>query len=199
MEPFSDQKEKYYKKLIKTMCEKLMHYASSRLPKSDAEDAVQEACCTGWLKIYEDSNAPLVVPAETAQEYYASLQDMLSTWGVENLVAPTYLPDGYSFTKIEVGNLPDKTILAMIYNNGKDDLVVLIVVFLQASRNQTATIEKNDDEPSIYTYRGVDHYLYKNMERVAVTWAEGMYDINIQGMITEEEMKSVINSMYSEE
>jgi hypothetical protein len=59
-------------------------------------------------------------------------------------------------------------------------------------------IEKDDNPPVLYESGGVRHYLLTDHDWRKAVWMQGDIECIIRGNITEEEMKQIIDSIYSD-
>jgi hypothetical protein len=125
-----------------------------------------------------------------------TLQNALDELGITRPKAPAWLPDGFEFAELQTGDTRGGRTVAARYKNG-DRLIVLTVRFYeQLSGDLTRSHEKSVGEPLEYERDGVVHYIFNNLDKTVATWVDGMCDCDIQGNISAEEMKSIINSMY---
>ena len=94
--------------------------------------------------------------------------------------------------------MPDhKSIYAWVETDQKE---FLGISFSQKGRDNSATfIEKDDDPPALYESGGVQHYLVTDHEWRKAVWMQGDIECIISGNIAEEEMKQIIDSIYSNE
>jgi hypothetical protein len=137
-------------------------------------------------------------PNKGADSYigeYASLQDTLDANGITQPKAPMWLPEGYVYSGVEINVSDDRIMVAGIYDSTDDNLAFIITSYANPPE-QLAYYEKNEGVPDIYERNGIEHYIFKNMDRTVATWFIGTSDCAIQGNISNEEMISIINSLY---
>jgi hypothetical protein len=86
--------------------------------------------------------------------------------------------------------------ISVLYES--DDRIFIININLMSNLDQPMTwyIEKNEGKPKEYTVRGLEVQVYKNVNKTGATWTDGMLDCYVQGDISDEEVISVIESMY---
>lgn len=122
-------------------------------------------------------------------EFEAALRDM----GVEQITIPRYIPDGFQVeTKIlEVSPQTGAIFFSVLYQ--KDDLTL---IFQATERPGDVHYEKNNSDVDIYSYGGVDHYLFTDSTINAVAWyVDGVeYSVGTDLMVTD--IKDIIESMY---
>jgi hypothetical protein len=130
---------------------------------------------------------------------YESLQEALDANGITEPIAPAWLPDGYELERVEISVLPGRVMLVGVYAGHDDELMFAVTSFTVAPPEQSVFIEKSEGEPLIYERNGIEHYIFKNLDRTVATWLIGSSDCTVQGRISENEMLSIIDSMYMED
>ena len=146
-----------------------------------------------WTKeIFQFSDVQPTEPEKENNAELKSLQDALTQNGITEKIIPTWLPEGYKFSDINIEKSPrEKSISAIFENNGER----LIISIRQAIGGQADKIEKNDNLLEVYTVDGVEYYIFSNTETMQVAWSIGEFECLIIGKITLEEMKAMIDSI----
>jgi hypothetical protein len=121
------------------------------------------------------------------------LHEALAKRDITELLAPTWIPDGFEFLDLDVYELPEQIKIAATFVNGERFLVILINVF---NRQLGSTFEKNDDEVSVFHRNGIDHYITYNMDMVIVAWMNQNYECSFSGNITKGDAELIITSIY---
>ena len=62
----------------------------------------------------------------------------------------------------------------------------------------TATYQKDASLKLTYSAGGIDHYIMENYDNLSVSWVNGTVEGHIQGDLTLEEMKAMLDSIYEE-
>jgi hypothetical protein len=135
----------------------------------------------------------------TASGNYGSMQSALDEFGITSPKTPNWLPDGYTFVRTEVSDIPGRVKVLGVYGNDGSEITISVVSYSQQPLTYSRNIEKSAGVPVVYNRNGIDHYIFSNLEMKVATWIDGMCDCEIQGDISEDEIKSIINSMYSED
>jgi hypothetical protein len=130
---------------------------------------------------------------------FASFQDALDELGIVRPQAPEKLPESFAVEMVQATERRDYVMAAAQYRNGDKTITITIRSYTNAPSERTDYTEKNAGVPDIYAYSGVEFYIFENMDRTVATWTDGMKDCSIQGNISAEEIKSIINSMYTED
>lgn len=130
---------------------------------------------------------------------YQSLQEMLDDYGIWEIKEPAWMPDGYRFVSAQGDEQEDCNILIALFQNKDQYVVFNIIQYNETLDGKMRMFEKNKNTPSVYMYKGVEHYLFNNSDTTEASWVIGMNDCDIQGNVTLKEMEQMINSMYQED
>jgi hypothetical protein len=98
-----------------------------------------------------------------------------------------------------VSDMPGRAKVLSVYTNGEREITISVISYSQILNEYSRDIEKSEGTPVVYNYNGMDFYIFSNLEMLVATWIDGMRDCDIQGNISEDEIKTIINSMYSED
>jgi hypothetical protein len=150
-----------------------------------------------------------IVPKENAENTptpqigslaeFASFQEALTVFGIARPYAPKYLPDGFEFDTVQAMERPDYVKIAAQYLNGEKGVTITVTSYSTVPSGHFSSIEKSSGTPDIYSSFGIEFYIFANIDNMVATWVDGMVDCNIQGNVSTEEMKSIIDSMYMED
>jgi len=122
-----------------------------------------------------------------------SLHDALSEHGITELLAPTWIPDGFELMDLYVSELPEQLIFTSYFENGEKTLVIEII----SSDFQTVIhYEKSAGDIEVYRRNDIEHYIMLNMEKIVVAWQNMNYEGSISGDITSGEAGLMIDSIY---
>jgi hypothetical protein len=139
-----------------------------------------------------------VVAGDMDPSKYASYQEALNDLGIVRPKAPGWLPDGFHFVSVEIGKLPDRTMILAIYENSERVIIVKVISYSQPLQEFQRSFAKDAGPPESYWHNGIEHYIFFNQEKTVATWLDGMSDCDIQGDISVAEIKAIINSMATE-
>lgn len=126
-------------------------------------------------------------------EGYDSLQAALSQYGITEPLAPSWIPDGYILSSIDVSETPVMIKFCAIYKNGDGILSIVITDLIKGDPN---TFEKDDNGVTVYVAGKVEHYLMSNNGRETAVWVSKTYECSISGNISETEIEQMIDSIY---
>lgn len=138
------------------------------------------------------------ISSETSEEKleFNSIEEALAEFQFD-ISAPQWFPERLGEFEVTGTIMPDhKSIYAWVETDQKE---FLGISFSQKGGDNPATfIEKDDDPPALYESGGVQHYLVTDHEWRKAVWMQGDIECIIRGNITEEEMKQIIDSIYSD-
>ena len=129
---------------------------------------------------------------------FSSLQEALDSYGITATIAPTWIPERFSLDSIDASENAGLTAFNVCYSY-ENDVCAISVLCHEAPQEQYAHWQKDDVEPTTYEVGGVTHYLMTNMGRQVAVWFASNCECNITGDISEEELITMINSIYKEE
>lgn len=126
---------------------------------------------------------------------YLSLQEALDDYGITEALAPTWVPEGFELYEAEAIPFPDigKTEFHELYQDGDKTISTYIV---QRNVPTTRDYEKDIDAVKMYEAGDVEHYIFDNNGRIAVTWYVGDFECSIRADISVEEVERMIDSIY---
>ena len=150
-----------------------------------------------WTKeIFQFTDTPQGTTATNPEKEYnvelKSLQDALAQEGIEERLAPTWMPKEYKSIDLKVISTPRVRNISATYEKDDERLIIKI---RQTIGVQATQVEKSEDLLEIYTINGVDYYIFSNNASLQVAWSIGEFECLITGKITLEEMKAMINSI----
>ena len=123
-----------------------------------------------------------------------SLNEALASYGIEEPLAPRWIPEGYALTSVETSDLDPDIFFSAAYQKGEDCIVVAIMH--RETVGSVTTYEKDDTPVEMYQKGGTDHYLMSNSGQNTAAWKNGQNECSISGPISREELKKMIDSIY---
>jgi hypothetical protein len=130
---------------------------------------------------------------------FVAFQDALDAFGIVRPRIPERLPGEFAFDFFQVNERQDYVKISVQYKNGEKTVTGTIFSYTAVPETRTRHLEKSAGSPTVYVRSGIEFYLFDNMERTVATWTDGYVDCEIQGNVSDEEMKDIINYIYSEE
>lgn len=125
--------------------------------------------------------------------FAGSLQEALTSHGIDTQVAPTWVPAGYELRTVRINEMSVSTIF---YAEYWDDDLLLRVRIREATTISSTIFEKDDTPVVIHEAGGREHYIMSNNQSLTAVWAAGPCECSISGFVSEKEMKKMIDSIY---
>lgn len=135
---------------------------------------------------------------ESEDETYLAIQAEVDKLGIEIPVVPTWFPDGYELEEIQLPN-PDITEWKDVYcsfgNEEGQNLGLLITRYEKGFDISSAVYEK-DNRP-VVEYLGGNKlfYIMSNNNERSAAWSDGTVSISIFGPLSEDTIKTMIDSI----
>lgn len=141
----------------------------------------------------------LHIPEEPGE--YTDLQEALTAYGINRPVVPKWLPEGFALEELIVdnGTTPNLIVFASLYCRGEDTIVSQINIYLEydgRTYDNFGDIYKDEGDPVPYEAGGITHLLTTNAGRSVALWANGPAECFINGAVTMDELKQMIDSIY---
>jgi len=121
------------------------------------------------------------------------LHEALVEHGITELVAPSWIPEGFELIDLIVLELSDKILFMTQLENGNDFLLIQLTYL---SHNDGVIYERNDEDVEIYRRNGIDHFILSNMDYLKVVWNNQNIECFFTGDITKGDAQLMINSIY---
>lgn len=132
--------------------------------------------------------------SEPSNLEYDTLEKTLSAFGIKGVaIVPSWIPERFETPEIEVTHNPYSTMIAAVYTNADD---VLVISLASIAGNATTSYEKDESEIILYNHSGITHYIMSNNMQYSAVWLSGIYECTIYGTVSEEELKQIIDSIY---
>lgn len=111
---------------------------------------------------------------------YASLQDALDAYGITEVTAPTWLPEGYMLTGFSITSFEGigYFTLSASYDNDGSTLGIDILRFSDEPIQQ---VEKTDTVVESLEINGITFHFIENTDNYTVTWVTEHYECYIWG------------------
>lgn len=111
---------------------------------------------------------------------YPSLQEALDAYGITEVAAPTWIPEGYTLDQLDVYDLgnPEDFVLHASYRSDEN---ILGVDILSYTGEPGAQIEKIDGDPKPFEAGGITFYLIQNTKNHIAAWFTEHYECYISG------------------
>jgi hypothetical protein len=130
---------------------------------------------------------------------FAAFHNAFDAFGISRPRFPEQLPGGFGLDFFQVNERPDYAKISAQYKNGDKIVTAIVFSYSAVPEARTRHLEKSAGSPTVYARSGIEFYLFDNMERMVATWTDGYVDCEIQGNVSDEEMKAIIDSIYTED
>ena len=142
----------------------------------------------------EGAEPPLPSKPDTLFQYQ-SLQEALDEYGIVLPLAPTWFPEGTTLETIVSHEEDDALMIRALYNSSNDGSISIII--RQISALPLSEMEKDESVVATYSINGIDHYLMEDLGRQKAIWYNNLWECQIIGDVSREELIAMIDSIYS--
>jgi hypothetical protein len=146
----------------------------------------------GWVPVWGDEVLSFE-PETTENTYVESIPDVLKRLGITEPLYPTWLPEDMERENLLVS---EKPLLLTEEFQGTDRWLILSIS--PTTGSDTATYQKEEKSPMEYLAGNTVHYVFDNTNNVQVVWHTENYTTVIDGNVSLDEMKRIIDSVYEE-
>lgn len=112
-------------------------------------------------------------------------------------VLPTWYPEGSLLTRVEENPMDDGYMLLAAFSLNGEEFHICVTAYNSEEEMDTANYEKNEGSPEEYYVNGIPHYIMGNMARNVAIWRNGNVECSIQGFLTVDQLKQMIDSIYA--
>ena len=117
----------------------------------------------------------------------------------DTLAVPKWAPEGTAENGVPKKNeRTDRFAVYASYLIGTREFTIRITIHDTPPETYTITYQKNAEIEEEYLAGGIAHYIMGNTETLSVMWLNGCVEGHIQGKLTEEELREMIDSIYEE-
>ena len=130
--------------------------------------------------IGDTTNEPSQEPISKQTLKYTSLQEALDDYGITEVTAPTWFPEGYVLTELSVASYDNLNVFALNakYENDGNLLSVSITRYTDESVKQ---VEKTDTIVESTEINGTIFHFIENTDSYTVAWVTELYECYIVG------------------
>lgn len=155
-------------------------FVSPAISESDAE--------TNWV-------------SNLSEGEYATLQDALTAYGVTESLVPTWIPDNFAMQTLSVSeNAKPGCVVFYTTFSCQDKWLTVQINMYHSFDNMDYTIwQKDEAEITSIDSNGHTFYMVENAGRWSATWTDDLFECNITGDVTSEELVKIIESIYEKD
>lgn len=126
---------------------------------------------------------------------YSSMDEVFEEISSKPLV-PEWMPDDFTFKYAESFTRSDSTDIVLYYEDSTNKIIVFDFSIYNGSHVTDTDYEKDGNLVEIYEKSNVKHYILKNLDQVQAIWNSLNVVYHINGDVSTEDMKTIIESMY---
>lgn len=123
---------------------------------------------------------------------YGSLQEALLDAGINHVLVPTWIPDGYELDDIKAEETPTQYIYYAIYRNEEKIIKISVRDYLDTDPQY---IEHSEGLVEVYERSGVQYYIFENEVQIQAVWTVDSYECYLSGDVTIQNLKLMIDSI----
>lgn len=149
-----------------------------------------------WTKdaFWFDDHAKQTAQPNKKADIYSNLGIFFDPELLTPDMLPTYLPHGYTFDIQEGYETEQMKFLTLFYTGETEDLFLsLNIIYFYEDMN--TPYEKDSSDISIYQKNDIDYYIMGNLNTNTAIWKNGSFEFQIDGTISHEELKRMIDSI----
>lgn len=125
------------------------------------------------------------------------LKAALKEAGIDEGWAPSYIPDGYEQSELNVHSIGTADIFVGTYVNAEDNIIVSITN-IRNFEHLGEYAEKDVENPEVYVHKGISFYIMANYEKYLTMWVYQNIEGCISGVNTRDELINIIESIEVE-
>lgn len=123
------------------------------------------------------------------------LHDEVTQLGVEELVVPMWLPDGFDLSSMELSSIAGGGKIYATFENGNNVILLTYRIFGEAH----AKVEKEQAGVELFEAGGICHFIVQNIDNLTVTWIVDGAECLLYTNLSKEDLYNIIRSIYRSE
>lgn len=137
-----------------------------------------------------------VRPLEVGEEAsYESLEEAVEAFGINAPIVPKEIPERFELVAVKAAC---RRTGILIYADYKSNEGILQIRYREAEMQEFNTLEKENGDVDFHSVKGIKHRLVSDLGRQKAVWQNGDFECRINGDISEQEIKDMIDSIYRE-
>ena len=127
---------------------------------------------------------------------YATLREALASVGIDENLAPTWCPDGFTASEPETVNSSVGNAVYFILSGRDGEFISLDFIRYHSRGNLEETLfEKDVKGVEQYSNGEQTFYILSNIDTITATWSDGLIIAQFSGDTTEDILKKLIDSV----
>lgn len=124
-----------------------------------------------------------------------TLEAALEEHGISVSVSPTWVPEGFEFSEIQVYDDVIEPFLGALYEDQSTNRCLMFSVVIH--QKPKSTVHEKDETPvKTYLKNDIEHFIMRNNKSITATWFVDNLECTISGHVSEDELKTMIDSIY---
>lgn len=111
-------------------------------------------------------------------------------------ILPTWYPEGSSIIRVEENTASNGLNIVIIFSLENKEFSLSIGIYNSPEDLPAHRYEKNDGSVEEYYCNHIPHYIMGNMEQNCAVWRNGFVECSIQGFLSTDILKQMIDSIY---
>lgn len=145
----------------------------------------------GVIFLYNHPSGTMEIPGNDIAEYH-TLEEALSDNGMDSSYCPTWVPEDYVLSGVDVIKLDFMLHFTASYESERGELFVRID---SVTGQEWVTAEEYDGTGYEFEKDGILYYITSNANHIKAGWQVGAESYLISGQISENELVYIINSI----
>lgn len=162
-------------------------------------EAELEIIRNGGIKNNTPKKPPRVIATMQRVEF-PSAQDALDAYGVTEVAAPAYIPEGFTLDHIDVMQTDDSGSLSLGVSYAKEGVVgFLDLDIMSYDKVITTQVEKTDASVVAFEIGGTTFYLMENINNYTIAWLTDHYECYLSAPISmdKDTLYQITESMFA--
>lgn len=130
---------------------------------------------------------------EGEEAMYDTLEEAVEAFGIDAPIVPTEIPERFALTEVRAVN---RKVGLLICADFESEDGLFEIRYTEVTAREFNTLEREIGDIDSYYVEGIEHKLISDLGRQKVIWQNGDFECRMAGNISNQEMKTVIKSIY---
>lgn len=147
------------------------------------------------IQVYSNPSGLMELPPDAPCEYH-SLEEALQFDDRKTVEIPQWIPEDYSLYSVDVKYNEELSRYTALYSSDRGELLIRVTYF----EDQDWMNEEEQNPPGqLFESNGQTFFISTNYDQTKAGWQNGKYSYMISGQLSEDELKTMLNSIDREE
>lgn len=125
----------------------------------------------------------------------SSLLAVLEENNMPRGLEPTWLPDGFTLSSLDVSDNDEGKTITVVYINQSNTIIYQVSEYSLVDSIAQTWFEKDENEPEVYHSGNMDYYVFSNNNNWVGVWQGKTNSILLQVSTNKEDLLSIIDSI----